>query len=144
MVRSVVACVALGLALVPAGCRRGASPAAARSGAAGGAPSDAAAGLAAPAGFPRDVPIYPGAVAVVATEANDSGASVVLESRETPRKVAAFYKNRLLEGGWSLDGEMTVEGEYMLVASKQARRASALVADEEGKTRITLTVTRDD
>lgn len=143
MIRLVVVCFGVGIALVSAGCRRGASPVP-RVAAAGHAATGAAPGLATPAGLPRDLPIYPGAVTLEATEAHGKGTSMVLECRETPQKVAAFYKHRLLEGGWSLDGEMTVEGEYMLVATKQARRASALVADEAGRTRITLTVTRGD
>ncbi len=140
MVRLVVACILLGVALVPAGCRRGASPS---QGTDAASPAALEAAGAAP-GLPRDLPIYPGAVTVEATPPHGRRTSLVLEARETPQKVAAFYRKRLLAGGWSLDGEMTVEGEYVLVASKQARRASALVSDEAGHTRITLTVTAQD
>jgi hypothetical protein len=151
MVRLAVACIALGLALGAAGCHQGAPPSP-RSDAAGPVAADAEAaggpGPGMPAGLPgdlpRDLPIYPGAVTVEATRPRGRATSLVFEAQETPEKVAAFYRRRLLAGGWSLDGEMTVEGEYVLVASKQARRASALVSDQEGRTRITLTLTRND
>lgn len=143
MVRLVVVCIAVGISLGSAGCRRGAAPAAGVV-VDGQAASDATSGQAAALGLPGGLPIYPGAVPVASPSARHAGTSLVLESRETPQKVASFYKSRLLAGGWSLDGEMTVEGEYVLVASKQAHRASALVSDEQGTTRITLTVTRED
>ncbi|HKE11610.1 MAG TPA: hypothetical protein VKE73_08565 [Myxococcota bacterium] len=93
--------------------------------------------------LPADVPSYPGARVVRSSGASEQGLLIAFQSQDTPEKVFEFYRQKLAEQGWSMEGEMSSADQRMLIAGKGDRKASVLVsADEGGQTEITLTLTR--
>lgn len=117
----------------------GASPASRAPGAAGAEIADPKQTL------PADVPSYPGARVVRSSSASEQGLLIAFQSQDTPEQVFAFYRQKLAEQGWSMEGEMSSADQRMLIAGKGDRKASVLVSvDDGGQTEITLTLTRDE
>jgi hypothetical protein len=112
------------------------------------APSKPLGGAGAETGDPRkalpaDIPSYPGARVVRSSGAAEQGLLVAFQSQDTPEQVFEFYRQKLAEQGWSMEGEMSSADQRMLIAGKGDRKASVLVsADEAGQTEITVTLTR--
>jgi hypothetical protein len=96
-----------------------------------------------PKGYPEDVPSYPGATPVASNQDGDEGMIVAFQSPDDSDRVFAFYKDELPRKGWQIEGEMSSEGQHMLIAGKEKRKASILLSSEDGKTEITVTVTSD-
>jgi len=66
---------------------------------------------------------------------------VAFQSKDTPERVFEFYRQKLAEQGWTVEGEMSSADQRMLIAGKGGRKASVLVsASEAGETQITLTL----
>jgi hypothetical protein len=100
-------------------------------------------GVSLPAGFPADVPIYPGAnitAAVSAGNAGSQGRAVTFETGDLPRKVADFYKDKL--SGWERAAEMTSGAAATLVlrAPDKKRTVTVVATPAGGRTYVTLTV----
>ena len=97
-----------------------------------------------PDGFPKDVPIYPGAEVVLATSMAQMGmASVQLSTGDGVAKVAAYYKRELAANGWSEVTAMSqggAEAMEMLSCSKGDGVVTVMAMAEEGKTMISVTV----
>jgi hypothetical protein len=108
------------------------------------APGGATAEIADPKqALPADVPSYPGARVVRTSGPSERGLLIAFQSQDTPEKVFEFYRQKLPEQGWSMEGEMSSADQRMLIAGKGDRKASVLVsADDAGQTEITLTLTR--
>jgi len=97
-----------------------------------------------PADFPADVPIHPGATSIESSSVPEEGVLVSFRSQEAAQAVFDFYKTKLAEQGWTVEGEMSSSDQHMLLAGKGARKTSVLVADGEGGgTEVTLTLTED-
>jgi hypothetical protein len=96
-----------------------------------------------PAGYPDDLPTYPAASAVATSQDGEEGLLVAFESADASDRIFEFYKDALAKQGWQLEGEMSSEGQHMLIANKGARKASVMISTESGKTEITVTVTKD-
>ena len=100
-------------------------------------------GVSLPAGFPADVPIYPGAsvtAAVSAGTAGGQGRAVTFETGDSPRKVADFYKGKM--SGWETAAEMTSGAATTLVlrAPDKKRTVTVVATPAGGRTYVTLTV----
>jgi len=97
-----------------------------------------------PDGFPKDVPIYPGAEVVSATSMAQMGmASVQLSTGDGVAKVAAYYKRELAAKGWNEVTAMSQGGAQameMLSCSKGETVATVMAVAEEGKTIISVTI----
>jgi hypothetical protein len=95
-----------------------------------------------PSGFPKDVPIYPGARVAVALDAvgQTAGHVATLETADWPEDVAKFYREKL--PGWKTAMDMKTEDAHTLILrSPDARRSLTLSATREAlKTVFTLTV----
>jgi hypothetical protein len=77
--------------------------------------------------------------------ASDQELLIAFRSQDTPAKIFEFYRQKLTEQGWNMEGEMSAADQDMLIAGKGDRRTSVLVsAGEAGATEITLTVTREE
>jgi hypothetical protein len=95
-------------------------------------------GAPAPAGFPKDVPIYPGARAAAASEGATHVAT--LETPDWPDDVAKFYLGKLPRWTTAMDMK-TDDGRTLLLKSPDGKRSLTLAATREAlKTVVTLTV----
>ena len=96
-----------------------------------------------PKALPADVPSYPGASVVTSSNVAEQGLLVAFQSKDTPERVFEFYRQKLAEQGWNVEGEMSSADQRMLIAGKGDRKASVLVsAGAAGETQITLTLTQ--
>ena len=108
------------------------------------APGEAAPSGSLPKDLPADVPSYPGASVVASSSAPAQGLLIAFQSKDTPEKVFQFYRQKLAEQGWNVEGEMSSADQWMLIAGKGDRKASVLVSPgEAGETQITLTLTHE-
>jgi len=79
---------------------------------------------------------------VTSSSVAEQGLLVAFQSKDTPERVFEFYRQKLAEQGWTVEGEMSSADQRMLIAGKGDRKASVLVsASEAGETQITLTLT---
>ncbi len=92
-----------------------------------------------PAGFPADVPVYPGARPTGSLAATRTGMVVTFQSTDAPDKVFAFYRTQLVERGWSISGEASFLGQGALSGTKDNRTASAVIVGATGSTQIIVT-----
>ncbi|HME71048.1 MAG TPA: hypothetical protein VKM54_14430 [Myxococcota bacterium] len=98
-----------------------------------------------PKALPADVPSYPGARVVTNSSAPEQGLLIAFQSKDSPEKVFEFYRQKLAEQGWNVEGEMSSADQRILIAGKGDRKASVLVsASEAGETQITLTLTNEE
>ena len=92
-----------------------------------------------PDGFPEDVPIYPGSDVIGGMVAG-AGGMVTLQTGDDAEKVAAFYREKLVNEGWSLAPEMDLGGRQMLPIEKESRNGVVQISREPKATTIVLTV----
>lgn len=99
-------------------------------------------GAALPAGFPKDIPMYPGARVALALDAvgETAGHVVTIESSDWPDDVAKFYREKL--SGWKTGMDMKTEDAHTLILrSPDDKRSLTLLSRREAlKTVTTLTV----
>jgi hypothetical protein len=91
-----------------------------------------------PADFPRDVPVYPGAVAQAAFARSAEGMLVSFRSSDSKEEVFEFYASELESSGWEIEGEMEVGGQRMLTAVKQDRQAVLTIMGDETGVGVTI------
>ena len=95
-----------------------------------------------PAGFPKDIPMYPGARVAIALDAvgETAGHVVTIETSDWPDDVAKFYREKL--SGWKTGMDMKTEDAHTLILrSPDDRRSLTLLSKREAlKTVTTLTV----
>ena len=89
--------------------------------------SGGAAGVDLPEGFPKDVPLYPGATNTVSVKEGKS-TSVVLKSNDESKKVRDFYASKLKENGWTIETAADIEQGSMFSAKKDKRRLSVVMS----------------
>jgi hypothetical protein len=94
-----------------------------------------------PAGFPPDVPQYPGAKVKSSRSGGGAkgGFSVSFEVGDDAEKVASFYADSFAAKGWATDTRKTPEGTAVF-AEKNKRSASALVRPGGDETVVDLIV----
>ena len=92
-----------------------------------------------PDGFPEDIPIYPGSDVIGGMVAG-AGGMVTLQTGDDSEKVAAFYREKLVEEGWSLAPEMDLGGGQVLPIEKEGRNGAVQISREANATNIVVTV----
>lgn len=97
------------------------------------------AGVAIPADFPKEIPIYAGST-VVQTVTTPDGAHAMLKSTDAATKVMAFYKERLTGDGWKTEMAMQSAGGDMLSVTKGPLSLAILVSASDGTTMISATL----
>jgi hypothetical protein len=95
-------------------------------------------GVALPADFPKDVPIYAGATVVSSMKSND-GRMVTLQTGDTTGEVEEFYEKNLKDQGWEIENSLKMGEGTQYACKKEKRHLSASVSGSE-KTMIVLVV----
>jgi hypothetical protein len=91
-----------------------------------------------PDGFPEDIPIYPGSD-VVAGMVAGAGGMVTLQTGDDAEKVAVFYREKLVEEGWTLGPEMDLGAQLVLPIQKEGQNGAVQISREADVTNIVLT-----
>ena len=100
------------------------------------------AGVALPDGFPKDVPIYKGAVVQVASTQGKT--MMVHLSVDAPVADALkFYQDQLKEQGWEISATTNMGDTSMIQAKKGERQCSALVVKQDKGAMVQLSVTQE-
>jgi len=95
-----------------------------------------------PKDFPADVLVYRPSE-VVTTMNIPEGQSLVLTTSDESTKVAEVYKREMTAKGWSEQTSMNVGGQSILAYKKENRVANVTTAPMDGKTQITVMVTKE-
>jgi hypothetical protein len=90
-----------------------------------------------PADFPTDVPIYPGATVLNATEIPGKNLKAGWTTADEPNKVASYYTEAFTAQGWSAQ-RMERDGGILVFADKRSRSAAIGIGTSKGKTTIDL------
>jgi hypothetical protein len=96
-----------------------------------------------PKEWPEDAPVYPGAkVQYSATTDQDgqSGHAVVLMTSDKADKVSAYYTEQFRTLGWTMTTAAQSAGGTMMVATKDDRGMSVMIAETDAGTTVTLGV----
>jgi len=94
-----------------------------------------------PEGYPKDLPIYPGAtVTRMQTGSTQHLIELMLASPDSAAKIVEFYKQRLASNGWKITNTMTSEQVSALTAVKDKRQAILQVLYRNGKSTINQVV----
>jgi hypothetical protein len=99
------------------------------------------ASVALPEGFPKDVPIYPGAKVAASVKSQD-GMHVTLQTSDAGSKVSDFYKEQMKAQGWAIDTTMDMPQGTMLMGNKSGQALHVMVMSDDKATTVTLTVTQ--
>ena len=92
-----------------------------------------------PDNFPKDVPIYKGAVVKMA--ASQSGQLIVhLHVTASCADAAKFYQEQLKSQGWEIDTSMNMGDTGMVTAKKAGRQCAVVIAKQDDGTVIQLSV----
>jgi hypothetical protein len=90
--------------------------------------------------LPDDVPLPEGARAVHPALSASGTTRASFELSEPVGSVQSFYKTRLAETGWSLEGEKELESQVLLSARKDARELSVAMSESAGQTQLVILV----
>jgi len=99
-------------------------------------------GVALPDKFPKDVPIYKGAVVKVSTT-QGKAIMVQMEAQASAADVLKFYQDQLKQQGWEIESTMNTGDTSMLSAKKAGRQCTAVVLKGDKATVVQLTVTQE-
>jgi hypothetical protein len=95
-------------------------------------------GIALPDNFPKDAPVYPGAIALSSVNSND-GMMVTLQTADSADKVAEYYAKELKGQGWTTESEVKLPQGTTYVNKKEKRNLSVSITGGD-KTMIMLIV----
>jgi hypothetical protein len=99
-------------------------------------------GVALPDNFPKDIPIYKGAVIKISS----TQGKTMLAHMTVPGSVAdvlKYYQDQLKDQGWTIESTMNLGEGSMIAAKKAARQCSAMVLKQDKETLVQLTVTQE-
>jgi hypothetical protein len=91
-----------------------------------------------PDGFPEDIPIYPDSE-VVAGMLAGAGGMVTLHTGDDIETVSAFYREKLVEEGWTLGPEMDIGPQRVLPMQKEGQNGAVQISRDGDLTKIVLT-----
>jgi hypothetical protein len=118
-----------------------------RRGADGSVPKSSGGGVKVPEDFPKDIPVYPGATAIV-HQSVKNGRYLQLKMSDAADKVTTFYQEKLKAEGWKQVSESRSEsprsGSTLLMNSKDKRTLSVVVSHDDKETTLTLSVSIKD
>ena len=98
---------------------------------------DARSAPASPEEFPSDVPIYPGAIALVGRQ-TATHLTMPITTEEGLPHVLAFYRERLRREGWAVREQEALEGAPILDGRKGSRTCRVELAEDHARTYITV------
>jgi hypothetical protein len=98
-----------------------------------------------PAGFPGDVPVYPGARLTAGASFGSGGETtwgMEWETLDGVDKVHAFYASKLNQGGWTISFSGGTTTAFSAVFSRTGSRETGVVAADgsSGVTKISLSL----
>jgi hypothetical protein len=99
------------------------------------------AGVALPQDFPKDVPIYQGAVVQVASTQGKT-MMVHLSVSVPVAEALKYYQDQLKAEGWEIESTMNMGEGSMIAAKKADRECSAVILKQDKGTMIQLAVTQ--
>ena|SRR3989344_5697839 len=86
-----------------------------------------------PSNWPSDAPQYPGGSIQYSGSSNpqtgEPGSAVVLQVNGTAQSIATYYNERLVSGGWTIDGTATVGTATTISATKGDRTFGLYIVD---------------
>ena len=94
-----------------------------------------------PDNFPKDVPMYVGAVLDMAMEV-PKGYSLIYTTKDDLSKVSEWYLNEMINQGWTKEASMDMTNQKMLVFKKGERGANFVISPDKDLTRISLTTVK--
>ena len=102
-----------------------------------------------PDNWPKDVEIYAGSTvqysATMEPKAGQKGGSVlVLQTSDNDEVVSEHYVEALKAAGWEVEAEAHAAGLTTIGGTKDGRNLAIMVATQEGKTMITLTIENEE
>lgn len=95
-----------------------------------------------PAGFPTDIPVYPGAKPTASMSSEGEGTLVTFDSNDAAQLVFDFYEEKLVDNGWSLESSANMADQWMLSAFKDGRNAHISIASAPAGSQIGVAVAR--
>ena len=95
-----------------------------------------------PTGFPKDVPMYPGAVPTATMSSEGQGTLVTFDSNDEPQRVFDFYEEQLIDNGWSIESSATMGSQWMLSAVKDDRKAHISIAGAKAGSQIGVAIAK--
>jgi hypothetical protein len=104
------------------------------------APSKLEAAVPTPAGFPTDVPVYPGArlTAGAAFVANGQTTwGMEWETLDTIDKVQAFYTSKLTQGDWTVQFSGSANGQFSATFNRKSSSKFAGILGADGSSGVT-------
>ena len=96
-----------------------------------------------PKDWPKDAAIYPNAKINVSGQSTDTeniGTTVILNTNDAATKVLEWYKSKVVEDGWKVEGAMDYSGIKTLVSKKDGRDMSVMITTDSGMTQIIVGV----
>jgi uncharacterized membrane protein len=98
-----------------------------------------------PAGFPSDVPIYPGSKVILSSKTKDGNYSVSLTTTDSKSKVDSYYQTELSKNGWSASdgGEINSETFSGTSLTKGSQKLGLITTTETSKNQTLITITVD-
>jgi hypothetical protein len=99
-------------------------------------------GVALPDNFPKDVPIYKGAVVKIAST-QDKTMMVHMEVAASVADALKYYQDELKGQGWEIQSTMNMGEGSMIAAKKAERQCTAMVLKDNKGTMVQLTVTQE-
>jgi len=93
-----------------------------------------------PDNFPKDVPIYPGAIATM-NAADPKAAMVTLRSDASKDEIAKYYTDELKGQGWKIQASTDLGGLFTMIAVKEQRRCTVTVTADQTQKGNTIAIT---
>ena len=100
-------------------------------------------GMALPADFPKDVPVYPKAVMKMDNTVGPLR-MVGLYIADPVADGVKFYTEEMKKQGWTIDGSMAMGEGHMLTCRKDQRSCQILIAKDGKETYVQLTIKAGD
>jgi hypothetical protein len=95
-----------------------------------------------PDGFPKDVPVYPGAAINISSKTRD-GIMVMLKCNESPEKIKKYYEKENKEQGWEENQNTVVMDKITLLGYKKDGRTLTVTINADKETMIQLMIAED-
>lgn len=95
-----------------------------------------------PDSFPKDVPVYDGAMVITAMTV-PNGFNLQLQTKDGLEKVAEFYKTRMRSEGWTEEGTFASQEQTTLTYKKERRTAGIVVMASGKETQISVMTTEE-
>src|SRR5260370_17404752 len=94
-----------------------------------------------PEDYPKDVPLYQAKVIMANSSSEKHTQHLMMESGDTPDKIAEFYKKGLDSNGWKTEGTMNMGEMNMFTASKGNRQLVIQISNGPDKRTISQILT---